>query len=296
MNDKLNRLIEKLQERENREKIKKEQKIKKERKKELEKIKNKKRKEKLKKIKKEEIQKEKEQKKINKEKREMYLIVLTSQKRRIETISIKYKYSDAITKYNEILKENKNVVFPVRFILNNRITRKMMEADYELLLIRKTHEDEDKSTELRNEFGKFVEAEIVDSDKLKILNKDKYYKEETFWVFGYNPKTERKNFNFIYEKFFLSQKGENGYFKRILVFLNKIIIQYDNDIELVLCKNKEDAIRFYNVLSEMTSKDKIKNVFFNGLVAFQNRKYIIELIMKKTGWNKVKINRSCTQT
>lgn len=127
------------------------------------------------------------------------------------------------------------------------------------------------------------------------MDKHIYYKEESFWVYGFNPKTQRKDFNYILNEIVLAHNNDKNYFKRIMIFKNKLIIQYDFDIDMVICKNQEDAIRLYNELEVKTKKAKCRNVFFNGIVAKSNKDWIMEMIMNKTGWNKQKVIRSSTK-
>lgn len=234
--------------------------------------------------------------KTNSIKRETCMILITSHKKNIEKL---YQYnivSKVYKKFNEIIKENEEKIeFPVKYISNKNISRGTIESDYEILLV-KIKKDGDTITQLRNEYGQMVDHIIVDDDKWIIIDKHIYYKEETFWVYGFNPKTQRKDFNFILNQMILLNVNNKNYFRRVLVFKNKLIIQYDNDIDMVICKNKEDAIRLYNELEIRIKKEKIRNIFFNGMVSKSNRDWMIETIMNKTGWNHQKIIREKTVT
>lgn len=234
--------------------------------------------------------------KTNSIKRETCMILITSHKKNIEKL---YQYnivSKVYKKFNEIIKENEEKIeFPVKYISNKNISRGTIESDYEILLV-KIKKDGDTITQLRNEYGQMVDHIIVDDDKWIIIDKHIYYKEETFWVYGFNPKTQRKDFNFILNQMILLNVNNKNYFRRVLVFKNKLIIQYDNDIDMVICKNKEDAIRLYNELEIRIKKEKIRNIFFNGMVSKSNRDWMIETIMNKTGWGKQKVVREKTVT
>lgn len=230
---------------------------------------------------------------IKKNKRDFFLIVITSHKKVIEKIYHTTTSQSAFKKFNELIEENKkNIVFPVKHIANRNIKRGVTIADYEILLI-KVKKENDSNAKLRNEYGQFVDHVIVDNDKWVIVDKNLYNKEESFWVYGFNPKTQRKDFSFILNEMILVNNDKN-YFKRILVFKNKLIIQYDFDIDIIICKNQEDAIRLYNALEEGTKKAKYKNIFFNGIVSNSNKAWAFKLIMDKTGWNKDKVRHSET--
>lgn len=231
---------------------------------------------------------------IKKNKRDFFLIVITSHKKVIEQVYHTTTSNSAFKKFNELIEENKkNVVFPVKTIANKNISRGLIKADYEILLIKRRKEN-DSDAKLRNEYGQFVDHVIVDNDKWVIVDKHIYNREESFWVYGFNPKTQRKNFNFILNEMILVNNDKN-YFKRVIIFKNKLVIQYDFDIDIVICKNQEDAIRLYNALEEGVKKAKYKNIFFNGIVSNSNKAWAFKLIMDKTGWNKDKVRRSETK-
>lgn len=231
---------------------------------------------------------------IKKNKKDFFLIVITSHKKVIEKIYHTTTSPSAFKKFNELIEDNKkNIVFPVKHIANKNISRGMIVADYEILLI-KTKRENDSCVKLRNEYGQFVDHVIVDNDKWVIVDKHLYNKEESFWVYGFNPKTQRKDFSFILNDIILVNNDKN-YFKRVLIFKNKLIIQYDFDIDIVICKNQEDTIRLYNALEEGVKKAKYKNIFFNGIVSNSNKAWAFKLIMDKTGWTKEKIRHSETK-
>ena len=74
---------------------------------------------------------------------------------------------------------------------------------------------------------------------------------------------------------------------RVLVYNNKVIFRYDaNDIEFVMCKNRGDAIRFYNLLLKIHEKNK--RIVFTGRVITRSElgASIIQLIQDKTGWKR----------
>lgn len=236
-----------------------------------------------------------EEPKIKKLKMEFCMIALSSHKQVIDILYKSNWLQSAYKKFNEIIDENeKNIIFPVKYISNKNISKGIVESNYEILLLKRKKEGEDV-TQLRNEYGQLVNHVIVDNSQWIIMDKHIYYKEESFWVYGFNPKTQRKDFNYILNEIVLAHNNDKNYFKRIMIFKNKLIIQYDFDIDMVICKNQEDAIRLYNELEVKTKKAKCRNVFFNGIVAKSNKDWIMEMIMNKTGWNKLKVTRSSTK-
>lgn len=220
-----------------------------------------------------------EEPKIKKLKREFCMIALSSHKQVIDILYKSNLQQSAYKKFNEIIDENeKNIIFPVKYISNKNISKGIVESNYEILLLKIKKEGEDV-TQLRNEYGQLVNHVIVDNNQWIIMDKHIYYKEESFWVYGFNPKTQRKDFNYILNEIVLAHNNDKNYFKRIMIFKNKLIIQYDFDIDMVICKNQEDVIRLYNELEVKTKKAKCRNVFFNGIVAKSNKDWIMEMII-----------------
>lgn len=83
-----------------------------------------------------------------------------------------------------------------------------------------------------------------------------------FGYIGYHPIFQRKNFEWIFNEFFLKDSKNKYSFKQVLVFKNKLIIDSYNKINMILCKNKSDCVRLYNVLEEESKKNKLKYVMF----------------------------------
>lgn len=200
-------------------------------------------------------------------------------------------YVAAYAKLNELEKENEQVVFPRKF-LNSGIITNIKE---EYLLLEKNRLGDKIDSAARNEYGKWVKQTISNSDRWVIRDKIVRKVEETFWVYGFDPKMDRKTFMWIYDNLIVGAI-ENSYdVIRILVYKNKLIIKYDNrPMILVMCKNKSDSIRMYNLISEKVRKQKTKQIICIGAynVVSDARREIEEDIMALTGWNKMKIQRS----
>ena len=202
-----------------------------------------------------------------------------------------HTYTDAYSKLCELEKENNNVKFPRKYINKENVSN--IKEEY--LLLEKDRIGDKPDGLLRNEFGKFVEHKITNNDTWVIRDKKIRYVEETFWIYGFDPKTERKNFTWIYDMLLKSSIETPYDIIRILVYKNKLIIKYDNKpMSMVMCKNKSDCIRLYNVISENLRHEKIKQIVCIGAynTVSENRRQLEKDIMELTGWNKVKIQRA----
>ena len=81
-----------------------------------------------------------------------------------------------------------------------------------------------------------------------------------------------------------------------MLYKNKLFFETTYNSDLVICKNKSDAIRLYNTIEKYCSDNKFKYVMFSGDWNTNNlRSEIIEKIHKLTNWNKLKITRSSTK-
>ena len=192
---------------------------------------------------------------------------------------------EAYDVFNALKTQDNNVIFPSNITGIHQIENSIDEY----ILIEK---NEDKtSTLLRNEYGKFVE-QTTNKNGWIIIDKFRYKREEEFWVYGYNSKNDRKTFLWIYNNLVISDLYGNLVFKRIFLYKNKIVIKNDaNEIELVLCKDESDAVRFYNKTEEWIKRDKVKQVLFMGdysSISDRRRKLEDELIAL-TGWTKKKV-------
>ena len=65
---------------------------------------------------------------------------------------------------------------------------------------------------------------------------------------------------------------------------------------MVICKNKNDCIRMYNLISTTTKKQKIKQVVCVGDYSNYSdyRKELEEDLLELTGWDKKKLQRHTT--
>jgi hypothetical protein len=227
----------------------------------------------------------------------LYRIIITSQNKLLTCVySTLYKDS-ALNSFFKIVEENKKVRFPIRYSSRDH---KLMPSKYEMLLM-KTKNDTDPDAPLfRNEFGKLV-PNISNSERMIIFRKEEFLFEESFWIYGLNPRSQRKDFKYILNELIINELNATGLInskypvKRVIIYKNKLIIEGEEDFEMIMCKCENDSARLYTELEKEIEVRKIKCVFFSGF-AVGSVKYRIENeIMEKTGWNIVKVRRSSTR-
>ena len=139
-------------------------------------------------------------------------------------------------------------------------------------------------------------AQISNNPKWIIYDKCERYVEETFWVYGKCPKTDRKTFRWIYDNIIIGKIVNSYDIERVLLYKNKIIVKHDNgEMDIIMCKTISDSIRFYELLKEWCKKNR--NVFFMGDYSriSDKRRDLENEIIEYTGWSKVKLQRDSTR-
>ena len=191
--------------------------------------------------------------------------------------------------FKRLLKENEGVVIPRKFLTSDNVT----PVIYEICRV-KEFEEKDKEITVRDRLGRLVPPLIL-WDKWTVLEHDYFNMEETFYVYGYDPFGDRKDFNFILG---LLVKGvaDKRLTKDIIILHNKIIIYNEHQFEIVICKCKEDAIRLYNMLLDVSTDNKLKRLLFMGHASERMTGELYEMMMEVTGWDYRKVTRISTNT
>lgn len=198
---------------------------------------------------------------------------------------------EAYDAFNLLKHEDNFIVFPSSVTGSHKLSNSIDEY----ILIEKS--DSNNSNMLRNEYGKLVEHKVNKSGWV-VIDKYRYKREEMFWIYGYDNKSERKPFTWIYDNLILSDIETRFDFKRVVIYKNKLLIKDDSDtIEMVICKNESDAIRLYNKIEEWVKRDKIKQILFMGNCSklSERRRKLEEEIMELTGWPKRKVQMKATK-
>lgn len=213
-----------------------------------------------------------------------YLIYLVKDRVRIKCYGTR-RYRVAATQlYYKTLHDNNDKVMFHKTMYNNK--HRIISHKYELILVERT-ENENASL-LRNEEGKFIENVVEDNKNYRIIIKNEWYIEETFHVYGFDPYTDRKDFSFILNNIILKN---TDVYTRVIAYKNKIIHHYDDDLDFVICNSKKQAFELYNKLEKMVDKKKYPNIFFMGSVEKQASSWLIDDLMEKTGWTRLKCRR-----
>jgi hypothetical protein len=177
-------------------------------------------------------------------------------------------------------------LFPKRY-LNSVVIKKVK---YEICLTKKTEPD-DVNRLLRDDYGKlYLEKNIGD---LTVITSSKYEVEETFYIYGFVGKS-RPTITEIIKRLMINVYAKNSV-KQIIVVNNKLIIYTENQFDMVICKNKNEAQRLHHTLARIANKQKIKNLLFMGTAGPATTTLLYKMIADKTGWNNLKIKRTSTR-
>ena len=196
---------------------------------------------------------------------------------------------DAYDRFNMEKKRSEMVVFP----RTTKIDQKIEESVDECILVAKT---DNGPTMLRNEYGKLIEHR-TNLEGWEVIDKFRNRVEETFWVWGYDNRNDRKTFSWIYDEMLIREGFGLYEFRRVFVFRNKLLVRMDDGtLNFALCKSDFDAVRLYNALQDKAKKDGIKKLLFLGDKSERSEetdKLITEL-MEITGWSKKKVSMKNT--
>ena len=225
-------------------------------------------------------------------KKNLYHIILVNHDKMKEDLFWTDSVATVNKEFKTMVEENKSVVFPIKF--NNNKTE-IIESSYEIMIIKARDKTESRETKVMDEYGKFVNYATNDDDWI-IYDRSPYYIEETFWVYGYHPRLQRKDFKWIYNNLISNNSNNKYLFKTVQLFKNKILVECNGKLDMVICKNKQDAIRMYNMIEEWCERDKMKYIGFMGDLSYSRYKSDwITKIQKLTNWTRKKITRMSTR-
>jgi len=217
----------------------------------------------------------------------LYRIILTKNGEYKKTLHKCRKEKTSYVNFNKIKMDN-DVLFKKEFVNNNGI----VPVKYKIYVV-KDYEETDKPRLVRDKLGKLVYEKPI-YGIWTILHDSNYDIEETFWVYGYNKRKDRKIIADIIQLLMMGM-GDPKKTKQVVVVNNKLLIHVEDQFEMVICKCKKDAQRLHHTLAKAASDNKIKNLFFMGTSNKKMAGDYYELIHKHTGWDYTKIWRTTTR-
>lgn len=217
----------------------------------------------------------------------IYHIVLCSHGKEIKHLYHTTTEEKANAKFKELVELNSSVVFPVEYINNGKIKK----ADYEIIMVKYNNKELNKKTEIRNDNGDYI-TYSTNSECWHVIDRSIYLKEETFWVYGFHPQLQRKDFTWIYDNYIKNGLNKTN-MQSCMVFKNKLIFDRNDEFKIIICKNKDDCVRLYNQLESKAINNKCKyTIWCNDITKSPVRKNIFKRLKEFTGWSYTKLMRS----
>ena len=218
----------------------------------------------------------------------MYRVILVKNGEYKKTLHRCKTRETSFIRFREFKEENKAVMFPKMNINYNKIDK----VGYKIYVVKDTEESY-KFRILRDSYGKLYEEKPI-FGIWTVLDDSDYQVEETFWLFGKNPKNDRVTIKDII-KILMSGIYKKQITKQVIVVHNKLVIHNEDHFDMVICKCIDDAQRLHHALAKATKINKINNILFMGTASQATISRMYDLIKEKTGWPIQKIWRTTTR-
>ncbi len=216
-----------------------------------------------------------------------YRVILLSNGNYKKTLYRCNTLQSAYVHFHKFKNDNEKIIYPQKFIN----TQGIKPVKYQICLTKIT-EDDDTTRVLRDDLGKLYNEEFLPD--WTILNSSDYNIEETFWLYGYNPKKERPDISEIIRRLMLNAYAKKTV-KQVIVVHNKLLIYSEDQFDMVVCKNILDAQRLHHTLAKLVKKEKLKSLLFMGTSSKANIGRYYDVIHLNTGWPYSKIRRTSTR-
>lgn len=212
-----------------------------------------------------------------------FMVLVMKDCERFKKVGISYWKTGAYKLFNdEVEKNRKEVSYPQLKISDGGVLSN--SSEYEIIIVQLINDDDkDMISHFRDKDGRFIEHIITDSDKYKIIDKADWFVDETFAVYGYHPINDRKNFAFIADNIVMKDVRPDTA-RRVFVYKNKVVIQYDSTFDFVQCKSNKEAERLYDALYKKA--DGNKYIIFTGRSPRGISTWLLNELEQITGWKR----------
>ena len=210
-----------------------------------------------------------------------FSIIITKNRVKHKALRRCFWYLDAMAQFNEFIEENRKMTMCPKKVVSateslcdgSETIGYLLPVEYEILLIEKKTDEDEKVTMLQNEDGKFVTNKVVTGD-YKVVAKDKWFVEEEFTVTGY---LQKKTCQFILFNILLEGLGFTTV-KNVFTYQKYLVIQDAGEFTAVLCRTKGEAKRLEDVLeNESMKRDMNQFIIFNNKLSFWPKKDFLQL-------------------
>lgn len=216
-----------------------------------------------------------------------FRLFLTRNKVSIKYLGFSYWMNRSLKRMEEYINENRKDVLCPKLVTRSSNEKRHLynkkrlhPIKYEIVLVEKIPEGENNERRFRNENGTFITNRTNKPD-YAIVTKMDWYIEEKYKVYGYNHLRDRKTCRWILDNIILKNDCRNNV-KRLFVYRNTLIVQYDSDFDMIICKSQFEAARLYEVIRKNV---KSKYILFTGKLARNLSYKMKQKIVDKTGWD-----------
>jgi hypothetical protein len=216
-----------------------------------------------------------------------YKVVLHSNFGRKKQFNTYKKYVDAMIKFRYL--KGKTVHFPKKVVNSYG---KLKPIHYTLYVI-KTRVEDDEPRDIRDSMGRII-TEEQPYDGWIIVDSCDFDVEEDVTVWSNTIGEARMDVVGIIRSILIRGTNNEKNVKIVTKLKNKIVLQDNKFMDILICKCPDDAKRLYDVLNNSASKTKIKNLLFMGNATDKVASDLYEEIQKVTGWSKERIWRTNT--
>jgi hypothetical protein len=213
------------------------------------------------------------------------IVLLVNGKYR-KTIGRYKRRRNAFADFYKLIEDNK-VIFPKKYTNGNKIRL----VKYEICITKPT-EETDTFRIIHDKLGRLVTEKPLGD--WTILTSEVYNIEETFWMFGFDPRISRPTITEIIKRIIMNTPTKSNP-REVWVVHNKLLIFNENEFDMVICKNRSDAQRLNRTLYNIAKDEDLKLLLFMGAVNRKNIGNMYLFIQEKTKWPISKIHRKTTR-
>lgn len=218
----------------------------------------------------------------------MYRVILTRNGDYKMTLHRCKTKETSFINYRRIIEENQSVIFPRKFINYDKIK----PVKYKIYVVKDTEEGDEFRTR-RDSLGRTYKEKPL-FGIWTVFDDHDYEIEETFWMYGRDPKKDRVTIHDIIKPL-MKNAYKQKMTKQLIVVHNKVVLYNEEQFEMVICKNKKDAQRLHHELRKACRKNKIKSIIFMGTATAASVSNMYDVIHEHTGWAYTKIRRTSTR-
>lgn len=233
--------------------------------------------------------KELEERRKNGDEYAWFSVYVTKNRKKVRFIGSSWWKNDAYQIYNNAIEKNRERIRFPKTEMFSRKDKENIKLNYEILLVKKVQEGEETVAPIKNKEGRYVDNIISDLENHIIVDKDDWFVEEQFGVYGYHPYKQKKTYSFILNNLLFNKEDTGDEMRRIMVFRHRVIIQYLEDFDMISCKDNQQAKKLYDMLQDDVIKAKKKYIVFMGETVTEAASKWLDRLEDKTGQNRTSL-------